>query len=94
MKMKKVVQVIPQNDFQVYVYFEDGKIKLYNMSHLIGVGVFAPLKDIKIFKDKCKILNNTLAWDLTGKSDEFNCLDIDSNTIYEFGLDVKDPLLD
>lgn len=90
--MKKVIQVVPTDDFKVYVYFDDGKIKLFNMSHLIGIGVFAPLSDIKHFKEKCTILNDTLAWDLTGKRDEFNCLDIDPLTIYKDGLDVSDPL--
>lgn len=90
--MKTVVQVAPTDDFKVYVYFDDGKIKLFNMSHLIGVGVFAPLSDLKIFKEKCTILNDTLAWDLKGNRDEFNCLDIDSLTIYNDGLDVSDPL--
>ena len=35
-KVKKVVQVLPTDDFKVYVYFEDGKIKLFDMSHLVG----------------------------------------------------------
>jgi hypothetical protein len=90
--MKTVVQVAPTDDFKVYVYFDDGKIKLFNMSHLVGVGVFAPLSDLKIFKEKCTILNDTLAWDLKGNRDEFNCLDIDPLTIYNDGLDVMDPL--
>lgn len=87
--MKKIIQVVPTDDFKVYVYFDDGKIKLFDMSHLIGIGVFAPLSDIKIFKEKCTILNDTLAWDLVGKRDEFNCLDIDPFTIYEDGIDVS-----
>lgn len=90
--MKKVIQVIPTNDFKVYVYFEDGKIKLYDMKPLIGKGVFAPLLDIQIFKEKCTVMNNTLAWDLTGKRDEYDCLDIDPCTIYENGIDITDPL--
>jgi hypothetical protein len=90
--MKTVVQVAPTDDFKVYVYFDDGKIKLFNMSHLIGVGVFAPLSDLKTFKEKCTILNDTLAWDLKGNRDEFNCLDIDPLTIYNDGQDVTDPL--
>lgn len=90
--MKKVIQVIPIEDFKVYVYFEDGKIKLYDMNNFIGKGVFKPLADTTIFKEKCTILNNTLAWDLSGNRDEFNCLDIDPYTIYENGIDIKDPL--
>ena len=90
--MKKVVQVLPTDDFKVYVYFEDGKIKLFDMSHLVGFGVFAPLAEIKIYKEKCTVLNDTLAWDLVGHRDEYECLDIDPFTIYEEGADVSDPL--
>lgn len=90
--MKKVIQVIPTSDYKVYVYFEDGKIKLFDMAHLIGIGVFAPLSDINVFKTKCTVLNNTLAWDLQGNRDVFNCLDIDPLTIYQDGVDVSDPL--
>jgi len=36
MMMKSVVQVIPQDNYTVVVYFDDGKIKLYDMSPLVG----------------------------------------------------------
>lgn len=62
------------------------------MSTLIGRGVFTPLLDINIFKEKCTVLNYTLAWDLSGTRDEFNCLDIDPCSIYDNGEDVSDPL--
>lgn len=91
--MKKVIQVIPREDYKVYVYFEDGAIKLYDMKNLVGIGVFTPLLDKTIFKEKCTIMNSTLAWDLTGKRNEYDCLDIDPCSIYESGEDVKDPLV-
>lgn len=31
----KVVQVMPMQDYTVYVYFEDGKIVHYDMSQMI-----------------------------------------------------------
>ncbi|GFI05100.1 MAG: DUF2442 domain-containing protein [Lachnospiraceae bacterium] len=31
----KVVQVVPMRDYSVYVYFEDGKIVLYDMPQMI-----------------------------------------------------------
>jgi hypothetical protein len=37
--MKTVIQVLPRKDFKVYVYFDDGKIKLYEMAPLLGKGV-------------------------------------------------------
>lgn len=89
--MKTVLQVIPRDDFKVYVFFNDGKIKLYDMSHLIGKGVFDKISDIEIFKNTCTVLNHTLAWDIFGNRDEYNCLDIDPETIYANGVDVEDP---
>ena len=46
-----VIQVNPCNNYSVYVYFDDGKIVLYDMSSKIGKGVFKALQDINVFKD-------------------------------------------
>ena len=48
--MPEVIQVIPTDDFNVYVYFDDGSIKLYDASEDIKMGIFTVLQDIKIFK--------------------------------------------
>ena len=32
--LKSVIQVIPKEDYTVYVYFSTGEIKLYNARHL------------------------------------------------------------
>ena len=87
-----VIQVKPTQDFKVYVYFCDGKIKLYDVGSLLTQGVFKQISDIKIFIDKCTVINHTLAWDLGGNFDPYNCLDIDPETVYKDGLDVADPL--
>lgn len=60
--LKKVIQVKPNSDFAVYIYFNDGKIKLY---------------DMKSFLNKCIVMNGTLAWDLSGKFDPTNCIAVD-----------------
>lgn len=36
----KVVHVVPMPDFSVYVYLEDGKIVLYDMSQMIKKEAF------------------------------------------------------
>ena len=79
----KVVQVVPMRDYSVYVYFEDGKIVQYDMSHMIEKEVFHPLKDIDIFIDTCTVMNDTLAWDINGNWDNTMCIDIDPDTLYE-----------
>ncbi|MDD2972297.1 MAG: DUF2442 domain-containing protein [Lachnospiraceae bacterium] len=81
--LPKVVQVIPMQDYSVYVYFEDGKIVCYDMSDMIEKEVFRPLKDIQIFMETCTVMNDTLAWDICRNRDNAMCLDIDPDTLYE-----------
>ena len=88
----EVVQVIPKDDYKVIVYFVDGSIKQYDVSHLVGKGVFECLKDENFYKNNCTVLNGTLAWTLDGTYDKRNCLDIDPYVIYENGENVSDPL--
>ncbi len=78
----KVVQVIPMKDYSVYVYFEDGKIVCYDMSHMIEKDVFRPLENMDIFMNTCTVLNDTLAWDIGMNRDNTACLDIDPDTLY------------
>jgi hypothetical protein len=77
-----VVQVIPMRDYSVYVYFEDGKIVHYDMSKMIEKPAFHCIKEIKFFMDRCTVMNDTLAWDISGKWDNTTCLDIDPDTLY------------
>lgn len=79
----KVVQVIPMKNYTVYVYFDDGKVVCYDMSHMIEKEAFNVLKDIHIFMDTCTVLNDTLAWDINKNRDNTVCLDIDPDTLYE-----------
>lgn len=79
----RIVQVIPFEDYTVDVYFEDGKITRYDVKPFLDKGVFKKLQDKKFFLERCTILNNTLAWDVDGTRNEFNCIDIDPDTLYE-----------
>ncbi len=78
-----VVQVVPLDNYTVYVYFDDGKITCYDISHKLDKEIYKPLQDIEVFKSSCTILNNTLAWDLKGNRDTTACIDIDVFTLYE-----------
>ena len=92
--MQTVIQVKPTRDFKVFVYFADGHIKLYDMNPLIGKGVFQKISDPEFFISTCTVINGTLAWDLGGNFDPYACIDIDPETLYEKGVEVKDPLAD
>lgn len=69
----KVIQVNPQKDYTVYVYFEDGKIVLYDAKAILGKGVFRQLQDKRLFMESCTVMNDTLAWDISGKRDPSDC---------------------
>ncbi|MCK4799050.1 MAG: DUF2442 domain-containing protein [Spirochaetes bacterium] len=90
--LHRVVQVIPKKDFNVYIYFSDGKVKLYNVSSLLNKGVFKKISNINVFINFCTVLNNTLAWDLSGQFDPYKCIDLDPEVLYQEGIEVKDPL--
>lgn len=79
----KIVQVVPTEEYTVYVYFDDGKIVCYDAKPLLEKEVFTVLRDIDFFMDACTIMNDTLAWDLAGNRDNSKCIDIDPDTLYE-----------
>ncbi len=87
----KIIQVYPTEDFKVYLYFTDGKIKLFNAKELVEKGVFQQIQNLDKFKEACTVLNDTLAWDLSGKRDPSNCLDLDPEELYEKCPDVEEP---
>jgi len=79
----KVVQAIATDEYKVYTYFDDGSIKCLDMTEKINSGIFQQIRDINIFKNALTILNDTVAWDLNGKYDSSECIDIDPFTIYD-----------
>lgn len=87
----KIFQVIPTDDYKVFVYFDDGKIKLYDAKPMIDKGgIFEKIKDKDAFKNKCTILNGTLAWDISGNRNVYECIDICPDTIYYYCKDAKE----
>lgn len=77
-----IVQVVPHDDYTVSVYFCDGKIVLYDVKPRLDTEVFRILKDITFFKERCTIMNDTLAWDVSGRRDPAECVDIDPDFLY------------
>jgi hypothetical protein len=88
----KVVQAYPAEEFRVYLYFDDGHIKLFDATALKEKGKFQKLKEGDFFKRTCTVLNGTLAWDLSGRFDPQNCLDLDPEELYRTCKEVEDPL--
>ena len=46
---------------------------------------------IKESKEKITIINETVAWDLVGNRDEYQCIDLDPMELYQSPI-VDDPL--
>lgn len=78
----EIVQVVPHRNYTVSVYFVDGKIVTYDAKPKLDRGVFTKLRDIDFFMERCKIMNDTLAWDLSGNDDPADCIDIDPEVLY------------
>ena len=90
-----VIQAVAGDDYQVYAYFSDGSIHLFDAKPLIARGgVFAQLADEDFFCDRLTVLNQTVAWDLSGNLDPTCCVDIDPIELYETTPLVSDPLVD
>jgi len=79
----EVFQAVAGKNFVVYAYMNDGNIRMLDMKPIIkSGGVFAVLKDEKTFYEKLTVLNNSVAWDMDGNRDEYNCIDIDPFNLF------------
>jgi len=86
-----IFQVAPKSNFTVNVYFDDGKIKSSDAKPLIEKGgMFARLGDSDFFRERCVVMNHTLAWDVKGDFDPTECIDICPDLIYENCADVAE----
>jgi hypothetical protein len=71
----------------------DGSVRLYDVKPLLKAGtVFEPIMNIRTFKDKLTVINDTVAWDMGGNRDPRKCLDIDPFAVFARPA-VADPLL-
>lgn len=88
----EVLQVVPGNNYHVFAYFNDGTVRDYDVFPLIRRGgVFKKIDNLNIFRKCLTVLNGTVAWDLSGKRDVTQCIDIDPFDVYNSPV-VQDPL--
>ncbi|MCL2079777.1 MAG: DUF2442 domain-containing protein [Oscillospiraceae bacterium] len=84
MSRPKLFQVLPTDDFKVYLYYDNGEIKQYDCAWVLREnGVFSEIHDIATFMDVCTIMNGTLAFDISRIRDPYSCIDICPDTVYE-----------
>ena len=88
----EVIQVIPTPEYKVYIYFDDGTIRLYDASELINKGVFKQLQKDNLFVETCTVLNGTLAWTPDKSYSEETCLDLDPHNLHNKCIVVDEPI--
>ena len=87
MSRPKLFQVLPTDDFKVYLYYDNGEIKLYDCAWVLKeTGIFTKIHDIEVFKEICTVMNGTLAFDTSLVRDPSSCIDICPDTVYEDSL--------
>lgn len=80
----EVYQAVAGKNFIVYAYMNDGNIRMYDVKPMLKHGgVFEQLTDEEIFRNKLTVLNGSIAWDIGGNRDEYNCIDIDPCIIFD-----------
>lgn len=85
MMIPSVIQAVAKPNFVVQAYFDDGRVTRFDMKPLIARGgVFEPLKNPDFFR-KVTVMNQTVAWDMSGRYDPCNCIDIDPVVIHDEG---------
>ncbi|MCL2565981.1 MAG: DUF2442 domain-containing protein [Defluviitaleaceae bacterium] len=88
----QVLQVIPTLEYKVYIYFDDGTIRLYDASELIKKGAFKQLQNDNLFISTCTVLNGTLAWTPDKSYSESTCFDLDPQYLYDNCEIVDEPI--
>lgn len=88
-----VVQVIPDENYTVYTYFNDGSVRKADIKSIIAKGdIFARLADECLFRECLTVMNGVVAWDVTGTRDAVQCIDLAPCTMYADSPVVTDPL--
>lgn len=86
-----VIQAVALPDRIIKAYFEDGHIRCYDMKPVIAEGgVFKRLEGDDFFFGRITVMNQTVAWDVTGDRDPYQCIDIAPETIFHDGWKVLD----
>jgi len=88
----EILQVIPTDDYKVYLYFNDGHIRLFDASELVQKGIFRQLQADNMFVKACTVINHTLAWTPDGSYRDDTCLDLDPIELYKTCPIVEEPL--
>jgi len=78
----RVLQAVAVGGYVVDAYMNDGTVRRYDVAPLIEKGgVFTQIADEQVFRSTLTVLNETVAWDISGDRDTYKCIDIDPCTL-------------
>ena len=82
---KRIVKVIPNDDYSLTVYFDNDEVRIYSMSENL-FGVFEILKDKEKFKEVFIDEYGNIAWDIDKNIDSSihwnNRIDLCKDSVY------------
>lgn len=85
----QIYMAIPAGAKKVDCYFTNGAVRRYDVNRAIRLGgVFAPLRNQRTFERSMLVMDGVLAFDLTGKRDPYDVVDICADVIYADGVSV------
>ncbi len=76
---KAVIKVIPIENYQLNLTFENGENKIFDVKPYLHLGIFKELKNLEMF-NTVKVSFDTIEWQ--------NQADIDPETLYEDSVTV------
>ena len=78
----RIVQAVVGENYTIYAYIKRWPMRLMDVLALIdNSGVFASMHDLGAFKRCLTVMNDTVAWDLIGRHDLGDCIDLDPFSI-------------
>jgi len=69
-----VIKVVPKDNYQVYVEFDNNEYGMLNMKPYLDFGVFRKIKDLNLFA-KVQVSFDTIQWE--------NGIDLDPHFVYD-----------
>ena len=89
---KKIVRVIPNDDYSLTIYFNNGEIRVYDMSESL-FGVFRILEDKQKFNEVFIDEYGNIAWDIDKEIDSSdhwdNRIDLCKDSIYMSSIPIE-----
>ena len=85
----EIYMAAPAGGKKVDCYFTNGAVRRYDVNQAIRQGgVFAPLKNQAVFNRSLTVMDGVLAFDISGKRDPYDMVDICADVIYTEGAAI------